>query len=288
MSNSFNSNSRFAVLADEVKDVKKKNEKNEKNEKKKLNKDNNNLHDSEFFNKETDKKLKILETNSFKSDGNSFKRDSNSFKNSNPISSYEKNPLTNKLSKEQVEKIALDNKIRKEKEEILRKEEVAKALSITNFPELNIDIDNDDNKIEKMQENNYLRKIKESEQAEKEEILKNEEKLRLGPKAGWIYLYNNNSANVSISNYNNLVEKIVQPEEEDTMDTLNALCELHEKRTNNYIEMYDYYTWEKIFKFPGWEEEEAYYDKLDEDYEQYYIDSDEEYTTDIDKYWEHY
>ena len=55
--------------------------------------------------------------------------------------------------------------------------------------------------------------------------------------------------------------------------------------------MYDYDTWEKIFKFPDWEEELAYYEKLDEEYEEYlskYIDSDDEYNVDNDKYWEHY
>jgi hypothetical protein len=50
-------------------------------------------------------------------------------------------------------------------------------------------------------------------------------------------------------------------------DVLNGLCDLYERRTAMYIERYGYDAWERTFKFEGWEEEEAYRQKLDDDYE---------------------
>ena len=56
--------------------------------------------------------------------------------------------------------------------------------------------------------------------------------------------------------------------------------------------MYGYDTWEKTFKTLNWEEEERYFDILDEEYEaqmtehEEYEDKDE--YIDNDKYWERY
>lgn len=73
-------------------------------------------------------------------------------------------------------------------------------------------------------------------------------------------------------------------------EALDALAELHEKRTHDYIEMWGYEQWEKIFEFPNYDY--AYFDKLDElyyeemaiddeesDYEEYYDDSFVDYDT---------
>jgi hypothetical protein len=47
---------------------------------------------------------------------------------------------------------------------------------------------------------------------------------------------------------------------------LNALVHLHEKRTNDYIEMWGYDEWEKEFLFPNYDYN--YFDKLDKIYEE--------------------
>ena len=56
-------------------------------------------------------------------------------------------------------------------------------------------------------------------------------------------------------------------EQQMAYDVLNGLCDLYERRTAMYIERYGYDAWERTFKFEGWEEEEAYNQKLDDDYD---------------------
>ena len=58
-------------------------------------------------------------------------------------------------------------------------------------------------------------------------------------------------------------------------DVLCALCDLHERRTQDFIELYGYDTWEKTFKWPNWEEDAAYFDKLDEEYEAQMAEDDD-------------
>jgi len=73
------------------------------------------------------------------------------------------------------------------------------------------------------------------------------------------------------------VEKIITDEEriqrykdqQYANEVLQALCNLHEKRTEMYIERYGYDAWERTFKFPGWEEEEEYNQQLDDEYERW-------------------
>jgi hypothetical protein len=55
-------------------------------------------------------------------------------------------------------------------------------------------------------------------------------------------------------------------EKQMAMDVLDALCDLHERETARQIERYGYDAWERMNKFEGWEEEEAYNQKLDDDY----------------------
>jgi hypothetical protein len=73
-------------------------------------------------------------------------------------------------------------------------------------------------------------------------------------------------------------EILEEDEEEISINVLNALVELHERRTQEYIEFNGYDTWEKMFKFPGWREREAELeDDSDEDYEYETEDTEEEY-----------
>jgi hypothetical protein len=55
-------------------------------------------------------------------------------------------------------------------------------------------------------------------------------------------------------------------EKQMAIDVLDALCDLHERETARQIERYGYDAWERMNKFEGWEEEEAYNQKLDDDY----------------------
>lgn len=64
-------------------------------------------------------------------------------------------------------------------------------------------------------------------------------------------------------------------EQQMAYEVLDALCDLHERRTAMYIERYGYDAWERTFKFEGWEEEEAYNQKLDDEYERW-LEKEEE------------
>lgn len=64
-------------------------------------------------------------------------------------------------------------------------------------------------------------------------------------------------------------------EKQMAYEVLDSLCNIHERRTSMYIERYGYDAWERTFKFEGWEEEEAYNQKLDDEYERW-IEKEEE------------
>lgn len=64
-------------------------------------------------------------------------------------------------------------------------------------------------------------------------------------------------------------------EKQMAMEVLDALCDLHERETARQIEQYGYDAWERMNKFEGWEEEEAYNQKLDDDYNKW-LEKEEE------------
>ncbi len=64
-------------------------------------------------------------------------------------------------------------------------------------------------------------------------------------------------------------------EKQMAMDVLDALCDLHERETARQIERYGYDAWERMNKFEGWEEEEAYNQKLDDDYNKWLLREEE-------------
>ena len=76
-----------------------------------------------------------------------------------------------------------------------------------------------------------------------------------------------------------------QQETDDDLanELLDTLAELHENRTHNYIEMWGYEQWEKMFEFPNYDY--SYFDKLDElYYEETAIDDEEsEFEDDYDE-----
>jgi hypothetical protein len=124
MNNIFKQNSRFGSLAEEAsltKDPKKNNNKNNKN---KINDDR--------FKIEEDKG----QENTFKSESNSFKKSYDDRPQMNYNNGYQRNSLTNRESKETIERRALDEKLRKEENDRIEEERLVKALSIDNFPTL--------------------------------------------------------------------------------------------------------------------------------------------------------
>jgi hypothetical protein len=301
MNNIFKQNSRFGSLAEEAsltKDQKKNNNKNNKNNKNKINEDRFKIEEDKPKDGEGSPKN---ENNSFKNPVNSFKSEGNSFKKSyddrpqmNYNNGYQRNSLTNRESKESIERRALEEKLRKEEADKIEEERLAKALSIDNFPTLG----KKENKSTKEPANNsFLAKLKNSIENDKKqnEVKIQEEKKK--PKPGWAVISKDPLTGRSKIEYGELPldKKPEKTENEMAYDVLCALCDLHERRTQEFIDLYGYDTWEKTFKSPNWREEEEYLERMDEEYEALMASDDdddyneeEDYTNENDKYWERY
>jgi hypothetical protein len=293
MNNLFKQNSRFGALAEEASTNKEPKKNNNKNNKNKINEDRFKIEEDKPKDGEDSPKN---ETNSFKSENNSFKSENNSFKKSyddrpqmNYNNGYQRNSMTNRESKETIERRALDEKLRKEEHERLEAERLAKALCIDNFPTLG----KKENKNTKETNNNFLAKLKNSiENDKKQNEIKIKEDIKK-PKPGWATISRDPVTGRSKLEYGEppLNKKPEKTENEIAYDVLCALCDLHERRTKEYIDLHGYDNWERTFKSPNWEEEEAYLERMDDEYEAQIASDDDEYEDDInenDRYWERY
>jgi hypothetical protein len=248
MSNIFKTNSRFAALADDIPAKKDK-----KEHKKPFN---------ETKNEEKEEKF-----NSFKSDNNSFKDNGFRERRYNRYYSERYREAEEKARKEEEE-------IRKQEEEIRKQ----KALTSDNFPELCL------NKKEKtpiLQELNYLEQLKKVDVKDEDKDKDIDPDLK-NLKPGWLLIKKDKLTNKIImkEKVSNIKtpEILEENEQEIAINIINALAELYERRTREYIELNGYDTWEKMFKFPDWREREAELeDESDEDYEDETEDTEEEY-----------
>jgi hypothetical protein len=254
MSNIFKTNSRFAALIDD-----KIIDTNLKKNKKKVN------------NEE-----KTSENNKIKDDDKLFKQKYNTTPHRHD---NKNNNFINKYSKENHEIIQKEKQLNenKKKDEIL-----LKSIAIENFPDLV--------KTVKKEEPNEKLNISFIEKLNTEVAKKTNEKedndfVNLQP--GWCLIKKDKMTNKTIMKI-----KLIQNFENKNL--CDVLCDLHEKRTAEYIEMWGYDAWEKNFRSPTWDYE--YFNKLDQEYEQETeklgeTEEDNEYITDYDKhnnYWKHY
>jgi len=246
MSNVFKTNSRFAALVDDIPAKKDK-----KDNKKPIN---------ETKNEEKEEKF-----NSFKSDNNSFK--DNGFRERR-YNRYNDEYEIHRFRRER----EAEEKARKEEEETRKQ----KALTPDNFPDL---VSNKKETTAILQDQNYLEKLKKVDVKDENKDIDPDLK---NLKPGWILIKKDKITNKIIMKGNvpvpNTPEILEEDEEEISINVLNALVELHERRTQEYIEINGYDTWEKMFKFPDWREREAELeDDSDEDYQDETEDTEEEY-----------
>ena len=278
MNNIFKQNSRFGALAEEASTVKEPKKNNNKN---KINED----------------RFKIEENNTFKNQDDTPTNENNSFKKSydnrpqmNYNNGYQRNSMTNRESKETIERRALDEKLRKEEHDRLESERLTKALCIDNFPTLG---KKDNKNTNDTTSNSFLAKLKNSiENDKKQNEIKIKENI-IKPKPGWATISRDPLTGRSKLEYGELplYKKPEKTENEMAYDVLCALCDLHERRTKEYIDLHGYDNWERTFKSPNWEEEEAYLERMDDEYEAQMASDDDEYeddTNENDRYWERY
>jgi len=252
MSNIFKANSRFSALLDDKNDSKK--EKESKNK------------DKESKNKDNDKQDTF---NSFKS---SEKKDP-------PFSSYHENESERERYKLDRAREQKDFKKKQQQEKLEQEkleQEKQELLNINNFPELI--------SVAKKEVNNnvsYVNILK-KEQEIKDSCI-DPDLVNLDP--GCLLIKKDRETGNIIMKYGIgtvLYEEPTKSEEEIRLDIYNSLVELHEKRTEEYIELNGYDIWEKMFKYPDWEEREAYLYEIDDSSDE--DENDSENHDDYDDY----
>jgi hypothetical protein len=228
----FKSNSRFAALNDELNEQKK---------------DNTTRRDNNTKN-----------NNNTRRDNNSENSEVNYFKKSPPQinNRYYRNRYEDENEKKlREEKIKLEN-------EKLKEAHVKEVLSPENFPSL----------IETPQLADNKKYISFADKL-KSEIPKEKDKKEIDPdfenlKPGWALSKKDTKTGKIITMYK---ESLIHPpiektEQEIGLNILDALVKLYERQTEEYIAMWGYDTWEKLYRFPNYDYE--YFDKLDELYEE--------------------
>jgi hypothetical protein len=266
MSNIFKSNSRFAGLSDDISVNKDK--KNDKREKKNDKKNNDKIKNE--IKNEIKEEKSIDKFNSFKDEKpddrfNSFKNNSNNgFRDRrHQMGDREYNRYREEREAEEIKRIELE---KKEKERLQQE-----ALKIENFPDLIIK-NKKETKQQHEQTMSFIEKIKKESESNKIDIYKDPDLENL--KEGWVLFKRDYITNKTIIKKHPRDEKreyeeninSKKYEQEIIKEVCRQLASLHERRTNEYIELYGYDTWEKMFKFPGWREwEEEFDDNSDED-----------------------
>ena len=242
MNNKFITNSRFAALVEDTTSVDVFNKK-EKNNRTKKNENENKKEENQFTSKS-----------------------SNVFKNNHVNYTDEKsnNIFETKKNKENKERNEKENKI------IKKKEDIKNLLSIDNFPVL---LENSTSSTS----NNSIKNIVLQEGfIDKVKFVKpivEPSKIENYIKPGWIEIKLDKKTKKIITTNRN-PEYLI---EENGNDVLKELVYLHEKRTKEYIDLWGYDMWDKVFQFPNYDYD--YFNKLDEKYdeemEDYNIDNDE-------------
>ena len=249
MSNIFKTNSRFSSLID---DIPQKN-------------DNKNIKKENTSNVKVEKKEETF--NSFKSE--QFREDRRDNRRDGLFSDKQRE----RYRKERELEFQVQKKFDEEEKERKKQE----ALSIDKFPDLfgviKKDIKPDSIKNEEVN-NSYIEKLLKEEEVIQKNIDSDLEYL----KPGWILLKKDKNTGKIIRKHNLEIENSVEEKSDRDIgiDIVNALVELHEKRTQEFIDLNGYDTWEKMYKFPNWQEEENYSDSEDEtdEEEEEYEDED--------------
>jgi len=155
--------------------------------------------------------------------------------------------------------IEAEIKAQKEFEEREKERIKQESLKIENFPQLVLSL----NKVKEDNHNiNYMEKVK------KEEIKENIDKDLENLQTGWVLFKRDPlTKEIITKKHPKTYIQETKPEQSETQiarDVLNALVELHKKRTSEYIENYGYDEWEKMFKTRDWRECEAYLEEMED------------------------
>ena len=237
MNTTFKSNSRFACLIDDIPE----NKKNKKYEGK-INEPKVEVKLDKLDKPETkvDYKPEFDKFNSFKSE-----RTTDYFKGNRRDGSYKEREY-----QEREERL----KAKREFEEKQNKKKIEESLHIDNFPQL---ITNKKSLvIDKTSSTNFVELFKNNTETNiKINNILDPDLNDLKPGNILIKMDPVTRKIITKTHPNDKRKEIVKSEKELAYEVINNLVKLHEKRTQEYIELYGYDTWEKMFKFQNWEEE---------------------------------
>lgn len=172
-----------------------------------------------------------------------------------------------------------------EKKENEKKKINLEPLNMDDFPELVSSVKKNDNKEQTI---TYMDALKKEEEIKN--IIDDPDLVNLEP--GWLLIKKDRQTGNTIMKYGpgTVFYEEQQPkktENELLLDAVDTLIELHEQRTNEYIELNGYDVWEKMFKYPNWQEREAYLYEEEEESEDSF-DEDDEYDEDYYEYDDEY
>lgn len=177
-----------------------------------------------------------------------------------------------------------EENLKKEQERRVKEENTRKALAPESFPDL----------VSKQVTIKPVNYTSFSEKLQSVVISKTDDKIGIDLDyknllPGWILITKNKVTNKIISKRKEPLD-VPYINGSDKFEILDSLVELHEKRTNEYIDMWGYEEWVNMFRFPNYDYD--YFDRLDELYYQE-MDNEEvseedddyyEYSTDYDKF----
>ena len=153
------------------------------------------------------------------------------------------------------------------------------SLSINNFPELGED---KKKTIIKQNNMNFIEKLN-SENSNEIDNKNDIDSDLVKIKPGWVLIKHDQKTGKTIRKNHPedtffFEQEVEKSDKEVVYDIIESLVKLHEKRTEEYIELNGYDTWEKMYKFPNWQEEDNYSDD-DEYYEEdsYLLYENDEY-----------
>lgn len=148
-----------------------------------------------------------------------------------------------------------DNKTSKSKEEKSKEEKPKEEKLITgeNFPKLS---DNKPIQSNLLEDKSYIEKVKTVKPLFTDQVSH--------IKPGWIEIKREHKTKKIITTYNNDLNDSNNENNESNKNILTALVHLYNKRKNEYIDLWGYDQWEKMFISPTYDYE--YFDRLDEKY----------------------
>ena len=259
-----NSNSRFAGL---TKDIHANNDNRNDNR-------NDNINGKEYINENQTKNFDIKRDDAIKDDKQTD--NFNSFKYETPDNKFNsfKNNGNSGFRDRETQYYRQQREFEEREKDRLKQE----SLKIENFPVLIIQ----SKKNAEQSSMNFIETIKKEE--ENITDLKDVDTDLANLKEGWVLFKRDPITNKTIIKKHPEKEYMAsqnsdKSEQENINETMNkiikTLAELHERRTNEFIELNGYDTWEKMFKFPGWREREAELENTSDSEDDYYENEEE-------------